>query len=75
MLPAKSTYSNELLAGLTVAFALVPEALAFSVIAGLSPVTGLLSAFVIGLVTSVLGTRAGMISGALQGVRDLGNGG
>ncbi|MGB7301261.1 MAG: SulP family inorganic anion transporter [Burkholderiaceae bacterium] len=57
-------YRTELLSGLTVALALVPEAVAFALIAGLSPLTGLYAAFVIGLVTSVLGGRPGMISGA-----------
>ena len=58
----------ELLSGLTVALALVPEAVAFALIAGLSPLTGLYSAFVMGLVTSVLGGRPGMISGATGAV-------
>lgn len=57
-------YKNEILSGLTVAFALVPEAIAFAMIAGLSPLTGLYAAFSIGLVTSILGGRPGMISGA-----------
>lgn len=55
---------NEILSGLTVAFALVPEAVAFSIIAGVSPLVGLYSAFIIGLITSILGGRPGMISGA-----------
>lgn len=57
-------YKTEVLAGLTVAVALVPEAIAFALIAGLSPLTGLYAAFVVGLVTSILGGRPGMISGA-----------
>lgn len=57
-------YKTEVLAGLTVALALVPEAVAFALIAGLSPLTGLYAAFVVGLVTAVLGGRPGMISGA-----------
>jgi SulP family sulfate permease len=57
-------YKNEILSGLTVALALVPEAVAFSLIAGLSPLTGLYAAFMMGLVTSILGGRPGMISGA-----------
>lgn len=57
-------YKTEVLSGLTVALALVPEAVAFSIIAGLSPLTGLYAAFVMGLVTSVFGGRPGMISGA-----------
>lgn len=55
---------NEILSGLTVALALVPEAVAFSIIAGVSPLIGLYSAFIIGLITSVFGGRPGMISGA-----------
>ncbi|MDP4819729.1 MAG: SulP family inorganic anion transporter, partial [Saprospiraceae bacterium] len=61
-------YKNEILSGLTVALALVPEAVAFALIAGLSPLTGLYAAFVMGLVTSVLGGRPGMISGATGAV-------
>jgi len=57
-------YKNEILSGLTVALALIPEAIAFALIAGLSPLTGLYAAFVMGLVTSILGGRPGMISGA-----------
>ena len=49
---------------MTVALALIPEAVAFAFIAGLSPLTGLYAAFVMGLVTSILGGRPGMISGA-----------
>ncbi len=55
---------NEILSGLTVALALVPEAVAFSIIANVSPLTGLYTAFIIGLITSILGGRPGMISGA-----------
>ncbi|WP_026473169.1 SulP family inorganic anion transporter [Alkaliflexus imshenetskii] len=57
-------YRTEILSGLTVALALVPEAVAFSLIAGLSPLTGLYAAFTIGLITSIFGGRPGMISGA-----------
>ncbi|MDC6350886.1 SulP family inorganic anion transporter [Zeaxanthinibacter sp. PT1] len=57
-------YKTEILSGLTVALALVPEAIAFALIAGLNPLTGLYAAFVMGLVTSILGGRPGMISGA-----------
>ena len=59
---------TELLSGLTVALALVPEPVAFSLIAGLSPLTGLYAAFVVCLVTSLLGGRPGMISGATGAV-------
>ena len=64
----KVNYKTEILAGLTVALALVPEAVAFAIIAGLSPLTGLYAAFVMGLVTSILGGRPGMISGATGAV-------
>ncbi|MGL1933688.1 MAG: SulP family inorganic anion transporter [Fibrobacterales bacterium] len=57
-------YKTEVLSGLTVSLALVPEAVAFALIAGLSPLTGLYAAFVLGLVTSIFGGRPGMISGA-----------
>lgn len=60
----KVNYKTEVLSGLTVAFALVPEAVAFALIAGLSPLVGLYAAFVMGLVTSIFGGRPGMISGA-----------
>jgi sulfate permease, SulP family len=55
---------DEMLAGLTVALALVPEAVAFALIAGVTPLTGLYAAFVVGLVAAVAGGRPGMISGA-----------
>ena len=55
---------NDLLSGLTVALALVPEAIAFAFVAGVSPLIGLYSAFFIGLITAVAGGRPGMISGA-----------
>jgi len=61
-------YKTEVLSGLTVALALVPEAVAFALIAGLSPLTGLYAAVVIGFVTSILGGRPGMISGATGAV-------
>ena len=63
-LKQKVNYKNEVLSGLTVAIALVPEAIAFALLAGLSPITGLYAAFSIGLITSILGGRPGMISGA-----------
>ena len=55
---------NDILSGLTVALALVPEAVAFALLAGLNPLVGLYAAFTIGLVTSIIGGRPGMISGA-----------
>ena len=67
-LTQKVDYKTEILSGLTVALALIPEAVAFALIAGLSPLTGLYAAFVMGLVTSILGGRPGMISGATGAV-------
>ncbi|MCQ8186227.1 SulP family inorganic anion transporter [Parvularcula maris] len=55
---------TEVLAGLTVALALVPEAVAFAFVAGVHPLVGLYAAFIVGLVTAVFGGRPGMISGA-----------
>ena len=55
---------NDLLSGITVALALVPEAIAFAFVAGLSPIIGLYSAFFIGLIAAICGGRPGMISGA-----------
>ncbi|SKC21073.1 SulP family inorganic anion transporter [Alkalitalea saponilacus] len=60
----KIDYKTEILSGITVAMALIPEAVAFSLIAGLSPLTGLYAAFTVGLITSIFGGRPGMISGA-----------
>lgn len=60
----KGNLKDEILSGITVALALVPEAIAFSFIAGLSPLIGLYTAFFIGIITSVFGGRPGMISGA-----------
>ena len=59
---------TEILSGLTVALALVPEAVAFALIAGLSPLTGLYAAVVMAFITSVFGGRPGMISGATGAV-------
>ncbi|WP_169569964.1 SulP family inorganic anion transporter [Sneathiella limimaris] len=55
---------TELLSGLTVALALVPEAVAFAFVAGVHPLVGLYAAFLVGLITAVMGGRPGMISGA-----------
>lgn len=55
---------NDLLSGLTVALALVPEAVAFAFVAGVAPLVGLYAAFIVCLITSVFGGRPGMISGA-----------
>ena len=54
----------EILSGLTVALALVPEAVAFAFVAGVHPLVGLYAAFIVGLITAVIGGRPGMISGA-----------
>ena len=54
----------ELLSGLTVALALVPEAVAFAFVAGVHPLVGLYAAFLVGLITALFGGRPGMISGA-----------
>ena len=54
---------NDLLSGLTVALALVPEAVAFAFVAGVDPLVGLYAAFMVGLITACIGGRPGMISG------------
>jgi len=59
---------NDILSGMVVAVALVPEAIAFSFIAGVSPLVGLYAAFIIGLITSLFGGKPGMISGATGSV-------
>ena len=59
---------NDVLSGALVAVALIPEAIAFSAIAGVNPMVGLYAAFIIGLVTSLLGGKPGMISGATGAV-------
>ena len=68
LLPKDINYKTEILSGLTVALALVPEAVAFALIAGLSQLTGLYAAFVMGLVSALFGGRPGMISGATGAV-------
>ncbi|MBO9408501.1 SulP family inorganic anion transporter [Shimia sp. R9_1] len=55
---------TEVLSGLTVALALVPEAVAFAFVAGVHPLVGLYAAFLVGLITALIGGRPGMISGA-----------
>lgn len=55
---------DDILSGLTVALALVPEAVAFAFVAGIDPMVGLYGAFMMGIVTSMFGGRPGMISGA-----------
>lgn len=59
---------NDILSGLVVAVALVPEAIAFSFIAGVSPIVGLYTAFILGLITSLIGGKPGMVSGATGSV-------
>jgi SulP family sulfate permease len=54
----------EVLSGLTVALTLVPEAIAFAFVAGVTPLSGLYAAFIVGLITALIGGRPGMISGA-----------
>lgn len=61
---SKHSVKNDVLSGLTVALALVPEAVAFAFVAGVDPMVGLYAAFIVGLVTSIFGGRPGMISGA-----------
>ena len=60
----KNQVKTDILSGLTVALALVPEAIAFSFVAGVDPMVGLHAAFIVGLITAVFGGRPGMISGA-----------
>ncbi|QJB38121.1 SulP family inorganic anion transporter [Chitinophaga oryzae] len=59
----KVNYKTEVLAGFTVAMTMIPESLSFAILAGLSPLTGLYAAFLMGLITAVLGGRPGMVSG------------
>jgi len=65
---SKQNIKNDILSGALVAVALVPEAIAFSFIAGVSPVVGLYAAFIIGLITALMGGKPGMISGATGSV-------
>lgn len=59
-----TSHKADILSGLTVALALVPEAVAFAFVAGVEPMVGLYAAFIMGLITAVFGGRPGMISGA-----------
>ncbi|WP_072680574.1 SulP family inorganic anion transporter [Arcobacter sp. LA11] len=73
MLNIKNTFigqsiKSDVLSGIVVAVALVPEAIAFSIIAGVSPLVGLYTAFILGLITAMIGGKAGMISGATGAV-------
>lgn len=60
----KCSVKDDILSGLTVALALIPEAVAFAFVAGVPPIVGLHAAFMIGLITAIFGGRPGMISGA-----------
>ncbi|APC96963.1 SulP family inorganic anion transporter [Francisella frigiditurris] len=73
MLDYKNTFigrniKSDVLSGIVVAIALIPEAIAFSIMAGVSPTVGLYTAFILGLVTALIGGKAGMISGATGAV-------
>lgn len=59
----KINYRTEIFAGLTVAMTMIPESLSFAILAGLSPLTGLYAAFLMGIITAILGGRPGMVSG------------
>lgn len=61
---SRACFRNEILSGLTVALALVPEAVAFAFVAGVDPLVGLYAAFMVGLLAATFGGRPGMISGA-----------
>ncbi len=61
---SKGSIQSDIFSGLTVALALVPEAVAFAFVAGVSPIVGLYGAFIMCIITSVFGGRPGMISGA-----------
>ena len=65
---SSANIKNDILSGLVVAVALVPEAIAFSFIAEVSPIVGLYTAFILGVITSVIGGKPGMISGATGSV-------
>jgi len=64
----KDNIRNDILSGMVVAVALVPEAIAFSFIVGVNPIVGLYTAFILGLITAILGGKPGMISGATGSV-------
>ncbi len=62
--PSKGSIQSDIFSGLTVALALVPEAVAFAFVAGVSPIVGLYGAFMMSIITAIFGGRPGMISGA-----------
>lgn len=59
---SKINFKNEILAGLTVSMTMIPESLSFAIVAGLTPLMGLYAAFLMGIVTALLGGRPGMVS-------------
>jgi SulP family sulfate permease len=59
----KVNYRIEILAGLTVAMTMIPESLSFAILANFPPLMGLYAAFIMGLVTAILGGRPGLVSG------------
>ena len=63
-LQKRANIKDDILSGLTVTLALIPEAVAFSFVAGVQPLVGLYAAFIVGFITAVMGGRPGMISGA-----------
>lgn len=67
-IPKPQNIKNDILSGITVALALVPEAIAFAFVAGVHPKVGLYAAFMMGLITAIFGGRPGMISGATGAV-------
>ena len=64
----KVNYKTEVLAGITVAMTMIPESLSFAILAGFPPLVGLYAAFIMGLATSILGGRPGLISGGAGAV-------
>lgn len=68
IIPKPRSFKNDFLSGITVALALVPEAIAFSFVAHVDPVVGLYAAFIMGVMTAIFGGRPGMISGATGAV-------
>lgn len=64
LLKNKLQFKNDFLSGITVALALIPEAIAFAFVAGVNPLVGLYAATIVGFITAVFGGRPGMISGA-----------
>jgi SulP family sulfate permease len=64
----KINYKTEILAGITVAMTMMPESLSFAILAGFPPLVGLYAAFIMGIVTSILGGRPGLISGGAGAV-------